>query len=98
MSAANIPQTNNQKPLCVLTLDGGGIRGLSSLLLLRELMTRLAVRKGVSSADVRPAEYFDLIVGTGTGGISALFLGRMRMTVDEAIREYQRMVKAACKK
>ena len=34
------------------------------------------------------AECFDLIVGTGTGRISALFLGCMRMTVDEAIKEY----------
>ena len=33
-------------------------------------------------------ECFDLIIGTGTGGISALFLGRMRMTVDKAIKEY----------
>ncbi|KAF8578088.1 FabD/lysophospholipase-like protein [Ramaria rubella] len=96
MSAAAVPQTNTRKPLCVLTLDGGGIRGLSSLLLLRELMAKLSVKKGVSPADIRPTEYFDLIVGTGTGGISALFLGRLRMTVDEAIREHQRMVNAAC--
>ncbi|KAF8578100.1 FabD/lysophospholipase-like protein, partial [Ramaria rubella] len=98
MSSVAVPKTNTQKPICVLTLDGGGIRGLSSLLLLRELMAKLSVKRGVSPADIRPAEYFDLIVGTGTGGISALFLGRMRMTVDEAIREYQRMVKASCKK
>ena len=34
------------------------------------------------------AECFDLIDGTGTGRISAFFLGHMRMMVDEAIKEY----------
>jgi hypothetical protein len=46
---------------------------------------------------IRPSEVFDLIIGTGTGGISALFLGRLHMTVDEAIDEYMRMAGTAFK-
>ena len=80
----------------ILSLDGGGTRGLSSLIVLRDLMEKVAIKKGITQHDlIRPSEHFDLIVGSGTGGISALFLGRLRMTVDEAIIAYQQVAKAA---
>ena len=80
----------------ILSLDGGGTRGLSSLIVLRELMEKVAIRKDIVMHDlIRPSDHFDLIVGTGTGGISALFLGRLRMTVNEAIDAYQQVVKTA---
>ena len=87
-----------RKPIRILALDGGGIRGLSSLIFLRGLMQRVAVARDISShepATVRPSEYFDLIIGTGTGGLCALFLGRLRMTVDEAISAYQEVANTA---
>ena len=90
--------TLKRKPIHILALDGGGVRGLSSLILLRGLMERVAVAKGISSDNnvaIRPSDFFDLIIGTGTGGISALFLGRLRMTVDEAIAAYQDVAKAS---
>ncbi|CAI7580748.1 unnamed protein product [Penicillium palitans] len=37
----------------------------------------------------RPCEHFDLIGGTSTGGIIAIMLGRLGMTVDECIRVYR---------
>ena len=77
----------------VLVLDGGGVRGLSSLLILREIMRRMQFRNGATV--VRPSDWFDLIVGTGTGGISARLIGRMRMTVDDAITEYMSLAKTA---
>ena len=87
--------SSTQRPrIHVLVLDGGGARGLSSLLILREITQRIQFHNGT---EVRPSECFDLIVGTGTGGISALFLGRMRMTVDEAIKEYMSLAKTAFK-
>ena len=63
-----------------LALDGGGVQGLSSLILLRGLMERVAVARDTSTHEfvtVRPSEYFDFIIGAGTGGICALFLGRL---------------------
>jgi hypothetical protein len=45
--------------------DGGGVRGLSSLVILEHLFNNLKVRAG---REVQPHEYFDLIVGTSTGG------------------------------
>ena len=47
--------------------DGGGIRGLSELLILQEIMERIRVREGHEEAPL-PCDYFDLIGGTGTGG------------------------------
>lgn len=50
----------------VLSLDGGGIRGVFSASVLAAIEEQL---------DVRVADYFDLIIGTSTGGIIALGLG-----------------------
>jgi patatin-like phospholipase/acyl hydrolase len=36
----------------------------------------------------KPCEIFDLICGTSTGGIIALMLGRLQMTVEKAIDVY----------
>jgi patatin-like phospholipase/acyl hydrolase len=35
-----------------------------------------------------PWEIFDIICGTSTGGLAALLLGRLRLSIEEAIREY----------
>jgi len=54
------------KSIKILSIDGGGIRGIISAVILRELLQRVG----------RPAhETFDLIAGTSTGGIIALALG-----------------------
>ncbi|KAI7764856.1 hypothetical protein LZL87_013839 [Fusarium oxysporum] len=43
----------------------------------------------------RPCDYFDLIGGTSTGGIIAIMLGRLGMTVDECIRAYKKVAQQA---
>ncbi|KZT37348.1 FabD/lysophospholipase-like protein, partial [Sistotremastrum suecicum HHB10207 ss-3] len=68
-------------------VDGGGIRGLSELLILKEIMYRIKVDEGLVDLP-RPCEYFDLIGGTSTGGLIALMLGRLGMTIDEAVACY----------
>lgn len=65
-------------PPRLLSLDGGGVRGLSSLLILREIMEELGRRKELQRPPM-PCEYFDLIGGTSTGGLIAIMLGRLRM-------------------
>jgi len=55
--------------LCLLSLDGGGVRGLSTLYLLSALMLRLNdERKALKLKHRKPCEVFDLIGGTSTGG------------------------------
>ena len=76
------------KPLRILSLDGGGVRGISSLYILKELMRQIAREyaannPGFSEISPRPFEYFDLICGASTGGLIALMLGRLRMVRNE---------------
>jgi patatin-like phospholipase/acyl hydrolase len=51
----------------ILAIDGGGIKGLFSAAVLAHLEEDLSIRV---------VDYFDLIVGTSTGGIIALALGK----------------------
>ncbi|KAJ6582705.1 FabD/lysophospholipase-like protein [Mycena vulgaris] len=79
--------------LRILSFDGGGIRGLSSLLILQRIMYRIT--GGETDAMIpRPCEYFDLIGGTSTGGLIALMLGRLQMTVADAIKAYDSLAQA----
>ena len=55
--------------LSLLALDGGGVRGLSSLFILNSLMTRInAAREQQGANPVKPCQIFDMIGGTSTGG------------------------------
>ncbi|KAG6884378.1 hypothetical protein C0992_006445 [Termitomyces sp. T32_za158] len=72
--------------------DGGGIRGLSELHILEELMNRIKVQEELSRVP-KPCEYFDLIGGTDTGGIIAIFLGRLGMSIEKAIEEYNNLAR-----
>ncbi len=110
----------------ILSLDGGGIRGYSSLLILRALMKAIGEieRKwpsdpaessfhplkppsvdsdalhGYPRINTRhiernatspwlPCHYFDYMAGTSTGGLISIMLGRLRMSIDDCIAEYE---------
>ncbi|KAG9121121.1 hypothetical protein FRC07_003053, partial [Ceratobasidium sp. 392] len=74
------------RPVRLLSIDGGGIQGLAALVIIQELMIRIYGELPSLSSAPRPCEYFDLIVGTGIGGLIAIMLGRLRMSVDEAMQ------------
>ncbi|CAE7116685.1 unnamed protein product [Rhizoctonia solani] len=86
---------DTSKGLNILCLDGGGVRGLSSLVILREMMRRIQNTKAIN---IHPHEHFDIIAGTGTGGISACMLGRLQMPVDEAIAAYVKLAEDVFRK
>lgn len=56
------------KPFKILSLDGGGIRGIYTAEILRRCEASFC-------RDAPLAQYFDMIAGTSTGGIIALGLG-----------------------
>ncbi|KAI5776949.1 acyl transferase/acyl hydrolase/lysophospholipase [Geopyxis carbonaria] len=76
-----------ERGIRLLALDGGGIRGLSELIILESLMHRIKHDKQLDKIP-RPCDYFDLIGGTSTGGLIAIMLGRLQMTIPEAIKQY----------
>ena len=56
-------------------LDGGGLRGLSSLFILKEIMAQLnsspstfSRNSGFSAGPLKPCDVFDVIGGTSVGG------------------------------
>lgn len=67
------------------------------LIILQELMHRTFVeiegRAPKRHEIPKPCEQFDLIVGTGTGGLIALMLGRLRMDIETCKDVYVRMTK-----
>ncbi|KAK1613532.1 hypothetical protein BDP81DRAFT_443725 [Colletotrichum phormii] len=72
----------------VLSLDGGGVRGIVELQVLKAIQSKLG-----SGLPIRL--FFDLIVGTSTGGIIALGLGVNNWSVDECIRVFKTLCEKA---
>ena len=68
-------------PKRILSLDGGGLRGVLTLAFLERLETILRERHG-GDPDFRLSDYFDLIAGTSTGAIIAAGLATGRSTTD----------------
>ncbi|THX83485.1 FabD/lysophospholipase-like protein [Aureobasidium pullulans] len=49
-------------------------------------------RKQKQLAPIKPCDVFDLIGGTSTGGLIAIMLGRLEMSVDECIKAYSGLI------
>ncbi|GFF30788.1 calcium-independent phospholipase A2-gamma [Aspergillus udagawae] len=79
-----------EKKLNLLSLDGGGIRGLSSLYVLKDMMEAID-----PNSPPKPCEVFDMIGGTSAGGLIAIMLGRLKMDVDQCIDAYVRLSRQA---
>ena len=67
------------------------------LIILQELMYRVYVEcegKAPRRDEIpKPCDHFDLIVGTGTGGLIALMLGRLRLDLETCKEVYVRMTR-----
>ncbi|KAH8158999.1 hypothetical protein CIB48_g9257 [Xylaria polymorpha] len=89
--------TTKGPPLRILSLDGGGVRGYSMLIILQELMHRTYVEiegKAPRRDQIpKPCDHFDLIVGTGTGGLIAIMLGRLRLDLEQCKELYVEMTR-----
>jgi hypothetical protein len=77
---------NKPGPKRLLAIDGGGIRGILALEILRRVEALLKVQSGRD--DFRLSDYFDYIAGTSTGGIIAAGLA-IGMPVDEILTFYK---------
>ncbi|MCJ1315256.1 hypothetical protein MMC15_000572 [Xylographa vitiligo] len=94
-------------PQYLLSLDGGGIKGYSSLWILKRLMKHIDAEEKRLGRDkdqprfteelpqpqppFEPCFYFDYVFGTSTGGLIAIMLGRLRMSVDESLDAYREL-------
>ncbi len=80
------------KKACILSIDGGGIRGVIPGVILQAIETKLQEASG--NNDARLADYFDLMAGTSTGGIlTCIYLtpdenGKPKYSAEEAVGMY----------
>lgn len=73
--------------LRILSMDGGGMRGLATVQMLRR------IEQGTGR---RIHEMFDLICGTSTGGMLACALGIKQMNLDECEEIYKSLGMYPC--
>lgn len=65
-----LPQ-KHQRYVTVLSIDGGGIKGILPAVILERLESQLQELDG---KEARIADYFDVIAGTSTGGLVTAML------------------------
>ncbi|SJL06777.1 uncharacterized protein ARMOST_10119 [Armillaria ostoyae] len=92
-SHSSMASNSNKSPVNLLSLDGGGIRGVSQLIILDEIMKRIKAKKQLTEV-LKPCEYFHLIGGSGTGGLNAIMLGQLKMSTEEALHNYKKLATA----
>lgn len=76
-----------EQPRKILSLDGGGIRGVLTLEILLEIETQLKIELKKDNS-FRLSDYFDYIGGTSTGAIIAAGLS-LGMSVNELLNFYE---------
>ena len=87
MNPAKVPKSLN-----ILTIDGGGLQALSTLLILNRILETIGERNSNPPRKSKPCEVFDTIVGIGTGGWLAILLGRFRMDITSCLSEWYTML------
>ena len=78
--------SSDNLPKRVLTLDGGGLKGILTLGILQRIEEVLRQRHG-DNESFRLCHYFDLVAGTSTGAIIAGGLA-IGMSVEELRKKY----------
>ncbi|KAF4480196.1 patatin-like phospholipase domain containing protein [Fusarium agapanthi] len=86
------PIAPESRGLCLLSLDGGGVKGLFSIIIDR-LMQETRRLEGPGAEHKKPCDYFDLIGGTSTGDLLATMLGRLQMDTQLCIQAYKSLSK-----
>ncbi|KAK3358830.1 acyl transferase/acyl hydrolase/lysophospholipase [Lasiosphaeria hispida] len=70
----------------MLSLDGGGVRGIIQLVTLRRIENLIGL-------DLPIGQFFDLIVGTGTGGMIALGLAKEGDNAAQCTKAFEQILK-----
>ena len=82
-----------QSGLRILSLDGGGVRGLFSIIVLEKVLEEVHHLEGGIGSTPKPCEVFNLIGGTSTGGLLAIMLGRLQMDLVSCKQAYRDLSK-----
>ncbi|MGB5593936.1 MAG: patatin-like phospholipase family protein [Crocosphaera sp.] len=81
--------SSNNKQFKILSLDGGGVRGMISATILKEIEYQLEVYcQKNNQPTVKLHDYFDVVAGTSTGSILAAGIAA-KISADQLIQFYQ---------
>ncbi|KIM26165.1 hypothetical protein M408DRAFT_197093 [Serendipita vermifera MAFF 305830] len=81
------PQNEAEKGICIASFDGGGPGSMSQLVMMQEILRRSFEDPTDESDEPCPADYWDMMGGVGFGGLSALMLGCLRLSAEQAMEE-----------
>ncbi|KAH6879001.1 acyl transferase/acyl hydrolase/lysophospholipase [Alternaria rosae] len=96
VGGANVTGASAPDPVKLLVIDGGGVRGLSALVILEQLMDASnEYRRDQGLEALEPWQAFDMIGGTSTGGLIAVMLGRLRLSIEECKNAYTNLARNA---
>ncbi|KAH8824127.1 hypothetical protein DL96DRAFT_1502139 [Flagelloscypha sp. PMI_526] len=73
--------------LRLLSFDGGGIRSVTQSLMVREMMHRIEEDHQLPTPP-KVSDYFDMICGSGLGGVLAVMCGVFHMTGEQLVEEF----------
>ena len=73
----------------ILTIDGAGLQGISTLLILNAVLEAIGKQNGGQKP--RPCDVFDTIAGIGAGGWLAILLGRFRLDIDFCLSKWYKI-------
>ncbi|KAH8797788.1 acyl transferase/acyl hydrolase/lysophospholipase [Flagelloscypha sp. PMI_526] len=76
----------------LLSFDGGGIHSVTQALMVREMMHRVEEEHQLPRPP-KVSDFFDMICGSGLGGLLAVMCGVFHMTGDQLVEEYVNMCK-----
>lgn len=80
-----IPKQPGQRGLRILSLDGGGTRGIAAVTSIRHIVEAMG---GIEVCDA-----FDMVVGTSTGAIIAFLVGLRRESAADARIRYDTLIR-----
>lgn len=76
------------KVIC-LSLDGGGVKGISVIMTLNKIIEKVnKLRKQNSKSKIYLHDIFNVMGGTSTGGLISLFIGKKKYEVTKALTIY----------
>jgi patatin-like phospholipase/acyl hydrolase len=89
---SNVPPPMPEGGFRLLSCDGGGCKGVSSVMILSAIMERVQKveeARGIIDKNPRkPSDYFQMAAGTSTGGLIALMLFRLQMNTEQCLKAY----------
>ncbi|KIM28742.1 hypothetical protein M408DRAFT_329200 [Serendipita vermifera MAFF 305830] len=94
--AQNLSERSDIRLAC---FDGGGVKTLSQLVIMKEIMKEVRNRKYPHDPARRmlPSEEFDMIGGSDTGGLISIMFSRLQMSIEEVMDEFSIIVEKVYK-